>query len=691
MLRLAFVISFNVALASADTPVEKVVKMLTDLRTQVNEEGAAEAETYNTFACFCKTTMAAKSEAITEGKQEKETLEARINEDTVSRDEKDTEIQKQLDEIKTVSGEIAQAKEDRNAEFLTYSKNEVDLTAAIRALDSAITSLKAAKTAVGFTQLSPTVQRGLIMAQALMPEGKASKTVAAFISSEPNEAYSFQSDEVITTLEGLKTDFRTKKNELDEADVTAKQTFTELLQTKEQAIKDAETNLETAKKDKATLTSQVATASTDLSSVSATLLDDQVYQEGLSKTCNEKAVLWDKRTTSRASELTALTSAINLIEGLPEETSGEEKTTFVQVAQTQRSPRKLQTATHAAPATAHKQQTPAPAKKQLSAAAVKTLVGKRGRVLDMLRQKAKTLKSAELENLVRSAKDDPLAKVKTMIQALIERLLTEAANEASHKGYCDKEYALITLKRDNAAQELKELNGLLELSEARRAKLAAEEKDLQSGLEEIEKAVTKATELREKEKEENAKAKKDAEDGVNTVAEAIDILEKHYKTAANEASDDSFLQLRKSKDDPEAPDAGFDGEYAGAQDGAVGVLGMLEVVKSDFERTVKEAEKDEQESEDAFKTMEAATGASKAAKTEALTNTQSAKSDADSEDTRNRESLTSNQALLDAALNEWAALDKTCQDKGMTAEERKQQREEEIDALKQALEILDSH
>jgi len=269
---------------------------------------------------------------------------------------------------------------------------------------------------VGFTQLSATVQRGLVMAQALMPEGKASKTVAAFISSDPNDPYAFQSDEVIKTLEGLKTDFRNKKNELDEADVTAKKAFDELVQTKEQAIKDAGTALETAKKDKATLTSQLATASTDLTTVSATLLDDQVYMEGLSKNCNEKAVLWDKRTTSRASELTALTSALDLIEGLKKEDTGDSAPTFVQVAQTQRSPRKLQTAAHAAPAAVHKQQQSAsPAKKQLSAAAVKTQVGKRARVMAMLKQKAQSLKSAALENLIRSAKDDPLAKVKTMI------------------------------------------------------------------------------------------------------------------------------------------------------------------------------------------------------------------------------------------------------------------------------------
>jgi hypothetical protein len=48
------------------TPVQKVITMVSDLQAKVSAEGRAEAESYDEFACFCKSKTDEKTEAIGE-------------------------------------------------------------------------------------------------------------------------------------------------------------------------------------------------------------------------------------------------------------------------------------------------------------------------------------------------------------------------------------------------------------------------------------------------------------------------------------------------------------------------------------------------------------------------------------------------------------------------------------------------
>merc|ERR1719345_350266 len=88
----------------------------------------------------------------------------------------------------------------------------------------------------------------------------------------------------------------------------------------------------------------------------------------------------------------------------------------------------------------------------------------------------------------------------------------------------------------------------------------------------------------------------EAQAGLDGVNLAIDVLEKFYKSNRNNKVDLSLAQ--GPMDD--MPDSGFDaGEsYKGAGGEAGGIIGMLDVIKSDFARTISATAKAEAQAED---------------------------------------------------------------------------------------------
>merc|ERR1719387_2086743 len=129
---------------------------------------------------------------------------------------------------------------------------------------------------------------------------------------------------------------------------------------------------------------------------------------------------------------------------------------------------------------------------------------------------------------------------------------------------------------------------------------------------------------RNADKAENANTVSEAQAGLKAVNQAIDILDKFYKTSAKAKVDLSLAQ-RGPLDD--APDAGFDnGEaYQGAGAESGGIIGMMEVIQSDFQRTIDETQSNEKKAKQEFLEFMTETGKSLAEKKMASKEKQSLK------------------------------------------------------------------
>jgi len=694
--------------------VDKVVELLEGLRSKVLSEGEKEAATYNKFSCFCKDTSAEKSAAITKGQDDQTDLTAKIGTLSSDRDALDTRIQTLMGDIEDAEGEMAQARATRASELKTYTANANDLQAALDALEGAIKSVKSSKSPsfAQFPGVSQTVHTALLLADALGLS--AAKKASAFFQqapSVPTEDYKFHSNDIITTLENLLDEFRAKKVEVDQDEVSAVKAHDQFMQDKTHLVKTKTAELEDAKDKKATTADEIASASQQLSTTSATLLEDQEYLKELTRMCREKAITWDQRSRVRADELATLTQVIGIISDEVASNTTAATIRFSQqgvsvrlaraVAGSEAAMEAVEAEAEAAEASDGADSALAFVQQKQDKTQTDSFLSRRpaaaddGRsaVAELLRRKGGDLKSTLLTALAGqiSNSKDPFGKVKALIQELIERLLQEAANTNDQKGWCDKSLSEAKQRRGYAAEKIQELNGQMADLEATRDKLAEELAVLTQEIGELNTTRADAQRIRDEEQAENAETVQEAQAGMSALDTAMTIVDRFYKTTAKEAVDLSLAQRRGPFDD--APDAGFaNGEaYTGAQGEAGGILGMMEVMKSDFARTISETEAAEAQAQEDHLEFLTETGKSLAQKNMASSERTAQKSSAEDKLQTADDDLEAETGKLQTALQELLELKPVCIDTGMTYAERVSLREDEIEALHKALCILDNY
>jgi len=700
------------------TPLEKVIIMLEDLQTEVVMEGKAEAKTYDKFACFCKDQTAEKTEAIKTGSEEKDSLESHIEQLLSDRDGLDAKIAEFEKAIAETEAQMKKLEAQRAETLKVFSANSADMKGAIAAIKAAIDVLKSSRPS-SFAEIKSivkTVRKATIMADALGLESPKTKMAIAALLQQPEvptQNYDFKSEGIITTLEELMVKFKSTLNELDAEETKSVSEHDSAMQKLTTTKMDLEGDLAKTQKRKGTIVEEIASTTAELSSVSATLLDDQEYLMELAKNCQAQGKMWDQRTKVRKEELTALTQAISVIKGTVSAKTTDNTVRLVQKHTFLGNPLVVAANDDAMEAIEAASEKDDAAPNFLQKAKAKVMVeptpefdadGKRAAIINLLRTESKALKSTLLASLVSQVEADPFAKVKKLIQELIERLLQEAANEANHKGWCDKETSAAKQTRDYKADEIESLNSALATAEAKRDKLQEEIDQLALELEgnclkeedesnstaveeECEKGLyvtlADATKAREEEKAENEATIKEAEEGQVAVEKAIQILSEFYAKAAKEGTE--LVQ-----DVPEMPDAGFDGVYKGKGAESGGILGMLDVILGDFKRTIAVTTKDEATAAQEFLEFERQTKMSIATKEKAKEHLETELTETKDKIASDNEDLNNNQELLDKALTELQELHTACVDTGMSYADRVAMREQEIDALKKALCILDT-
>jgi len=264
--------------------------------------------------------------------------------------------------------------------------------------------------------------------------------------------------------------------------------------------------------------------------------------------------------------------------------------------------------------------------------------------------------------------EDPFAKIKGLISEMIEKLEADAAKEASHKAFCDKEMKETKAKKEDKETDLDDLTTKIDKATAKIAKLTEEIATLEEELGAIAKAQAEADKIRAEEKKAWAEAKADYESGIEGVGMALKVLRDYYAE-----KEEAFVQEGHDK----------------ATGAATGIIGMLEVVESDFTKSLAEGTAKENMAQEEYEKL---TTDNKIATTEKTTAVKY--KNKDKKETAERliglkEDKATTEKEYAAVMEYWEELQGMCIAKPEPYAERKRRREAEIAGLKEALTILE--
>jgi len=277
------------------------------------------------------------------------------------------------------------------------------------------------------------------------------------------------------------------------------------------------------------------------------------------------------------------------------------------------------------------------------------------------------------------AGEDPFAKVKGLISDMIAKLEAEASSEATEKAYCDEQMAKTELKKSELSDDIAKMTAKIDKAASASAELKAEVKALQAELAALTKAQAEMDKLRQEEHAAYTEAKADLELGLKGVRKALGVLREYYGSGSAEAE----AMLQEAGKQPAVPE-----KHGKASGAGTSIIGILEVVESDFAKNLATEEMEEDDAQTQYETMTQQNKITQTLKEQDVKYKTQEFMGLDktvSELSGERETTG---AEVSAVLEYYAKIKERCIAKPETYEERQRRRTAEIEGLKEALNIL---
>merc|ERR1719316_1429786 len=383
------------------------------------------------------------------------------------------------------------------------------------------------------------------------------------------DKYAFKSGNVIELLKSLKMKFEDELLEVEKAETNSLNAYNLAKTAADNAQDAAEDNKEAKESALGACEEELEDAKAALKDTKEDLAADTATLEETEKSCRLKTNEFNERSKTRELEIEAIHMAIKILAKV-----GSVRTEAPDNAGPPPSPVAfLQTSADANP---------------------------RMKAVELLRTTAKLTHAKALERLAQEISvhmSAPFDEINALVQKMIFRLMAEQKDEDDHKNWCDKELEKTETMIEHKEEKITDLTTKIDEMKADVMDLTADITAASEMVAEIEAHMEKSTDLRNEGKAENDVAIKDSEATQKAVADAMAVLEAHYKESGMIKKEEwEFAQTgQRGVDLPEEPST-WDSGYTGVADPNAqpgGILTILEETAADFAQMEADARANE--------------------------------------------------------------------------------------------------
>jgi septal ring factor EnvC (AmiA/AmiB activator) len=670
------------ALDMTANPIRKVVTLLQDMSKEIEAEGAKEKELFDKFMCFCNGNTADMEKSVADAKSKIEELAAKVESEKAEKVQLTQDLVAHKADKAAAIDDLSKAESLRAKEKSEYDASYADQTTNLASLSSALPALEKGMAGSSFVQMPEAKKLRALVEMSKYTNSYDRNLVISFM--EQSGDYVPASGQIVGILKGMKDEMEAAVKELTSSEEAAAKGYGELKAAKESEEAAASKAIETKTARAGELAVSIVQSEDGLEDTTKEMADTEKFLATLAVQCKSKQEEWAARQKLRAEEVEAISQAVGILndddaldvfkKAVPASLSQTNEWGFLQARNSRSS-------------------------KLLKAQALITSVTQiyRSRPLQLLAYSMST----KLRLAKKAGNTADFSEIMKMIDAMVEVLTKEGADDEKHKAFCTDEFESSADKMKDTKDEIAGLEAAISELTDESATLTEDIATLTKEIAALDKAVATATEQRKEEHADYTQTLALSETAIELIAKAKNRLQKFYNPTLYkappkvestmeekiiDAGSYSFFQKRSAVHQPEAPETfGF---YQKKSEKSGGVMALMDMITKELETDMKDSEYDEKSAQKEYSELMAESQETRASDTKSITEKEASKATLEGKIVEAKESKTLSVGKLEEINNYIFDLHGSCDFIMENFDMRKEARTNEMESLKNAKAIL---